>query len=278
MPKLIEPRPNRLPIVLALLFLLVGYGAYHYRGVLFPHHPPAVTPPLAQEGEMHPPPAIAPAPATPEATPPAPLAPSQLAQQVRDFFTHLDGQEYIRAHQLKGGSLVYLGQLLAQALAHPPAVAGRATDNLATIKNGAHLYHVLGGQNLALLKEIALHEQETLESFLATFYAWSRLPAADQQGADLPLQLPLKPAYEYACFFLDTIGGQSYLLRRPPTLRLLGQYYALRLVAQAEQESLNRHRIATDHAAGRLRQEISANASLANKEEYLATIEGLGGK
>lgn len=286
MPKLIQPRRKRLPILPIIIVVLIGIIlTYRYRATIFHLKSPTNQQVTSQESGLTAVPAPAPAvtlPPAPEVASSGPAAvsasdPAQLAQQFHEFFAHLDSQEYIRAYSLKGGSEAYLTQLVAQVLAQPPVVVGEADDHLTMIKNSAHFYHVLGPKNIALIKEILASEKDGLEPLLATCYAWSRLPATSQ-GQGLQLNLPLKQLYEYASFFINTLGGQSYLLRRTPDLRMLAQYYSLRIIDQANQESENRHGIAIQRAVRVSLQEIGAADSLADKNQYLATLQEIGSR
>ncbi len=278
MPKLIEPRRQPLPllptILVAVAVLAGGFFLYRHRAAIFPPRPPLVLESRVKAIPASPPVLVAKPEAGGETVAPAAPDPAQLARQLREFFARLDSQEYIRAHALKGGSQVYFGQLLAKVLAQPPVVAGEAESSYAILKNSAHIYRVLGGNNIALIKEILAAEKEGLEPFLAACHAWSRLPPASREQG-LNLAFPEEKVYEYAAYFLNTLGGQSYLLRRAPNLRMLIQYYSLLVIDQANQEGRNRHGIAIKRAVERCRREIATMDSLANKEQYLTTLDEL---
>ena len=58
---------------------------------------------------------------------------------------------------------------------------------------------------------------------------WSEIET-ECTDVDLDIKLPLAGLYEYAGYFINTLGGQSYLFRRELYLRVLIRYYCLRLV------------------------------------------------
>lgn len=271
-------------MILALVVVLVGgFYLYRHRATIFQFTTPASPPPitadhLGQTAAPLPPAATA-VPTVPSESPApaAPPDPALLAQQLREFFTHLDNQEYIRAYGLKGGSQSYLGQLLHQILDQPPVVKGEADDRMTMLKNSAHFYRVLGPKNIALLKEILATEGEGLEPLLATCYSWSQLPVSSQ-SQEPNLVFPGKKIYEYAGFFVNTLGGQSYLLRRSPKVRVLIQYYSLLIIDRANQELANRHGITIKRAVERARQELGAADFLADQAHYLTTLEELGSR
>jgi hypothetical protein len=49
----------------------------------------------------------------------------------------------------------------------------------------------------------------------------------------------MKTIYEYATFFLNTLGGRSYMLRRDSKMRMLVNYYALLAVDMANDTGRN---------------------------------------
>ena len=53
----------------------------------------------------------------------------------------------------------------------------------------------------------------------------------------------LETLYEYAGFFLNTLGGRNYLMRRNAQLRILTSYYCLLILDKANDETLNRYGI-----------------------------------
>jgi hypothetical protein len=92
------------------------------------------------------------------------------------------------------------------------------------------------------------------------------------------LEIPFTSAYEYAGFFLNTLGGRSYLFRRDPGTRLLVSYYAVLLLDQANTRHLNSYGIDITEHLPRLIQEMEASNGLTNKEEYLDKLYELAEK
>ena len=83
------------------------------------------------------------------------------------------------------------------------------------------------------------------------------------------LEAPLAAVYEYAGFFLNTLGGRSYLFRRDPATRLLVNYYAVLILDQANKKQLNNYGLDIKEQIPRVIQEMEANNGLTHKERYL---------
>lgn len=286
-----------LPIALVLLLLVAGLGFLLWYFALSPQEPaisfspPAAEQPTRPEAESYPPP-TAPGPerlAPPSATAPPVTVPSTvmvdetkdqceiIREQLGEFFRRLDGREYIRQRELDGGSRPYFGRLLDRLLAQPPVVSGETGELYAILNNTAHFYRVLGSNDLWLLKEVLRREREDLEEILALFHQWSVLtPDCPADGVNI--HLPLPAIYEYAGFFLETLGGRSYLFRRDAPVRLLATYYSVLTLDRANEAGINRHGLDIRPAIDGLRSEIPGATALEHRQEYLATLTELADK
>lgn len=281
---------------LIIVVVLAAAGAFFF---LKQPEPPAPAQTVTRD--------IAPAPAEtpweplPETTPPAqeegpestaeptdtrveetlPPTPCQIkAEEILAFFQHLDQEEYIAAYQLETSSHLYLTGLVKKLFANPPIVVRENDDLFSILKNMTHLYRVLGKKNLHLLKDVLANEAEELEPLLALFYSWTEL-APRCTVEDLPtdpaaiLDLPLANLYEYAGFFLNTIGGQSYLYRRVPRLRLLVKYYAILVLDRANDAKMNRYGLDIRFPLDTLIAEMETFSQLTYRDEYLGRLVDL---
>ncbi len=206
-----------------------------------------------------------PAPSSP------PMSCSQAAGKLRGFIDGLEKKDYLKQFSLKQPLRKQLDSLKDKLAAKPPAVV-RETDDLYTvISNTAHFFRVIGKDNIQLLKTLLEQEQGKIEEMVAALHAASI-------GPDCPadtIQVPFSTAYEYSVFFLNTIGGRSYLFRREAKVRLLINYYALLLIDEAGSRNLNTHGTDISSLIQPLIREIEATNQLARKEEYLAKLRGL---
>lgn len=195
----------------------------------------------------------------------------ELQQRIDLFFTHLDEQEYIQAYNLESGSKKHFQNILQKVFANPPIVV-RETDSLFTIlTNTAHFYRILGKTNVNLIKEILNRESDNLEITAALFAEWSERNA-ECSTENTAIRLPLQGLYEYAGFFLNTLGGQAYLFRRDSRIRMLIKYYCILTLDRANVQILNRHGIDIRSPIKSMINEMQASDTMVYREEYLRTL------
>ena len=292
MPKSKKPENNKKSIIIAATLagvVLIGTSFFFWQKSLQDTHPQAVVtetqpviekpaPPVPQFLETAPQPP--PEPLTvqttaPTSPPPAPIAdipPCKLAtNKMEAFFTHLDQQEYIKKYGIKNNSKQRIAKITEKLYANPPVVMRETDDLFSIITNSAHFYRILGKDNLMLLKEILTNETDNLEIVMAGFYQWSEMEP-DCTDSQYILHLPLKNLYEYAGFFLNTLGGQSYLFRRESRIRMLVKYYSVLIIDQANEKGLNRHGLDIRQPLRSTIDEMEVSSNLQNREDYLENL------
>ena len=197
----------------------------------------------------------------------------QLVDSLSAFFNDLDDKPYIRAYELDQPCLQLFNELNEQLLANPPVVV-RETDDLYTIlTNMAHFFRIIGRKNVLLMKGILDRESDKIEDVAAELYIWTIVNQCKDNT--LHMEVPLDKVYEYAGFFLNTMGGRSYLFRRDSRSRLLVNYYAILIIDRANMENMNRYGLDVNAVLPRLIQEIESTSQLIYKEDYLDTLYGL---
>ncbi len=194
-------------------------------------------------------------------------------RKVREFFAYLDGQEYVQAHDLDRGTFETFRAMVDRLEAHPPAVSAELKDPFLLIRNIAHFYRVLGKRNLRLAREVLVEEAEIAEPIGAVLYEW--LLPEDPAGEATEGRPSLKALYEYAGFFLNSVGGRSYLLRRDPRVRVLTAYYCVRILDLANEEEINRHGIDIRPHIESVSEEVRSQRGLVDQKEYLDTLASL---
>ena len=212
---------------------------------------------------------------TADEEPPPPVQNCSVAAgRLNSFLTALDKKKYIQDFQLKQPVRQRFEVLENKLAAKTPAVV-RETDDLYTVlANTAHFFRVLGKDNLHLAKAVLEQEQGDAEELAAGLYSTT---ISEQCPADA-VRIPFATAYEYAVFFLNTMGGRSYLFRRAAKVRLLTTYYALLIVDEADRRNCNTHGLDISGLIPSLISEIEANNQLARKEEYLSRLHRLAGQ
>jgi hypothetical protein len=204
-------------------------------------------------------------------TPASPDECRQTADKIHHFFEHLDSQSYIYRYTLKGSSLDHFRGIINKLIANPPIVVRETDDLFAILNNMAHFFRVLGPKDILLIKDVLNHEQELVEPTMALFYRWSEI-AQDCPEADIDIDLPLPGLYEYAGYFINTLGGQSYLFRREHYLRVLIRYYSTLIIDKANSMDANRYGIDIRYILESLISEIEGNVVLVNRQQYLKTL------
>lgn len=197
-----------------------------------------------------------------------------LIDRLNEFYEHLDQQPYMQAFNLDEPSRVHFSKLIQKVVDNPPVVT-RETDDLFTLlKNTAHFFRVLGKNNIVILKGILDREKASIEGILQTFYALTLHPEYLQE--EYGVSLPFDALYDYAGFFLNTMGGRLYLFRRDSTSRMAVSYYAILVIDRAGSEGSRDYGIDLRPAIDFLIDEIETSGTrLRLKEQYLDTLYDL---
>ncbi len=197
----------------------------------------------------------------------------ELDRQIMAFFTYLDKKEYIKSYKLDEGTYKLFMQMVNQLSKKPPIVTGEMKDLPNLIRNMAHFYRVVGKKGIELNKMIMRNEPEVIEPVMAALFSWFTAGnCCNEKTKGCP---SFEILYEYAGFFLNTLAGKSYLLRRDSKVRILTSYYCVLIVDRANDETLNRHGIDIRPHIDFLFYEIINQRVLVNKKQYLGKLVSL---
>ena len=196
--------------------------------------------------------------------------------QLDAFFGYLDSRPYLAERNLDGGSAGFLRQCATDLISHPPVNIAEMRDMSRLVKNVTHFYRLLGRDRLMLAKEIMDEETRVLEPAMALFY--TRLVTCGQPFPGLEKPFPIERLYDYAGYFLNTLGGRSYLLRRESKVRMLVNYYSILIVDRANDEKFNAYGIDLRPYIDYLFYDISNQKGLAYRERYLTRLTALRDK
>jgi hypothetical protein len=196
--------------------------------------------------------------------------------QMTSFFSYLDSQSYFSNHSIEGGSAGFFQECSALLMADPPVNIAEMKDLFRLVKNVTHLYRVLGKKRLLVAKDILSSEDKILEPAMAVFY--SQIAECNQPLPGNVKPLPIERLYDYAGYFLNTLGGRSYLLRRESRFRMLVNYYAILIVDRANDEKFNKYGIDVRPYIDYLFYDISNQKGLAYRERYLTRLASLRDK
>ncbi len=198
----------------------------------------------------------------------------QLVDDLNAFYAHLDQQPYMQNFQLKETSKNHFSKLLQVLIDNPPTITRETDDYFTLLKNTAHFFRVLGKDNILVLKGILDREKDSFERILKTFYALTDHPVYLKE--EFSLSIPPDNLYDYAGFFLNTIGGRLYLFRRDSASRMTISYYSVMIIDKANKKGNSRLGIDLRPAIDLLIEEIeNTGTKLKFREEYLDTLYDL---
>jgi hypothetical protein len=204
------------------------------------------------------------------------LGPEQMAlkkrEEVKKFFDYLDGQDYIKKYGIEEGTYWHFLKLLSKLSSHPPVVSGEMKNISTLTRNMAHFYRVMGKKDIVLFKDILFHEKRIIEPTMELLYEWISREIETESG-----QIEITPGglYEYAAFFLNTIAGKAYLMRRDSKTRMLSTYYSVLIVDGADKENMNRYGVNILPVINFLLEDLSKYGGLDNSEKYNERLKSL---
>lgn len=191
-------------------------------------------------------------------------------QHVRDFFVYLDTCEYIKQLDLTESAYARFKNILKRLSTRPPIPAGEGVDPAIMVKNIYFFCRALDKKDLAFVKDVLVHDQDTLEDNMSLLYQWamlgSRCPNADQSRPAFDV------LYRYAGFFLNTTGGRAYMFRRGLKVRLLVTFYCIQIIYQADKAGENIYGIDLPAYLRPLAEEMGHCPNLIYKENYMDTL------
>lgn len=204
------------------------------------------------------------------------VACAEIERQMQVFFKYLDGKKYIAEAGLESTTFELFEAGLVKLSQKRPVLTNEMEDIFTLIQNVTHFYRVLGLKQVKLVNKILTEESEVIEPAMAIIAA-SFLYCAE--GSPQAMVAPsLETMYHYAGFFLNTLGGRSYLLRRDSRVRMLVSYYALLILDRANEEKRNPFGLDIRPYIEYLFYDISNQRGLMYRERYLSELAALQNK
>lgn len=196
------------------------------------------------------------------------------ADRIEAFFNTLDTRAYIQEFKLDVPSVEYFPRLIQKLIDNPPIVSGETDDLFSILQNTAHFFRIIGKKNIIVLKGILDRERDTFEAVLEDFYQLTRQPECLQRRFNLNIYQD--SLYNYAAFFLNTMGGRLYLFRRDSMSRMVVNYYAILIIEEANRTARNTYGIDIRDAIDNLIVEIeSSRIDLQLRDTYLDNLYDL---
>ena len=196
-----------------------------------------------------------------------------LEQQILAFFTYLDRKDYIILQKSEHGTYNLFKQMVKQLSETLPIVTGETRDIVTLTRNIAHFCRVLGNKRIELINEIFKNENDIFESIMATFFSFytsDKCCKEELQGCP-----SMGLLYEYAGFFMNTMAGRGYLLRRDSRIRILTTYYCVLILDKANEQILNYNGIDIRPHIDFSINDISNQKYLIYRKQYLTKLQSL---
>jgi hypothetical protein len=197
----------------------------------------------------------------------------EIEREIASFFRYLDNQAYIASYDLKGGTYKEYQKAVDSLSKNPPIITGEIDSLHRLLKNMAHLFRISGKNRIKLANDILNNESDIIEPVMRTFYLWFTLKDGSKQ--QIRGRPPLQVLYEYSGFFLNTLAGRSYLLRRDPKVRTLTYYYCVLIIDQANDEKFNSYGLDIRPHIQKSYDEIRSQIGLVDQKMYISTLESL---
>lgn len=196
------------------------------------------------------------------------------SRTIINFYNHLDKQDYIKVFGLHDSCEDHFTKLIQRLLDNPPVVSGEMNDLFTILQNTAHFFRIIGKDNILVLKGILDREKSNFEYVLADFFKLLHIPGCAKKT--FSLNVSRKALYDYAGFFLNTMGGRLYLFRRDSMSRMVVSYYAVLLIDRANKNAANEHGIDIIAHIDQLIDEIESTSNpLLLKDDYLDKLYSL---
>ncbi len=196
----------------------------------------------------------------------------RLGDEVRLFFSYLDERNYVKSYRLQEDSYPHALGMISKLTEKPPVVTGETRDIYLLAQNMAHFYRVIGGRDIRLVKDVLSHEREIVEPAMEMFYEWMMGAVEGEEG---DLSLTIETVYDYGAFFLNTVSGRAYLMRRQSRIRMLMTYYSILIIDRANVLGKNRYGIDILPALELLRDDMNSYTDLEYREKYIERLKAI---
>ena len=198
---------------------------------------------------------------------------SQLEESLRSFCSYLDGTDILRSQETYRDSWALFEDILADLQKTPPSVGGEVYRPSTIIENSFYFFRLLRRKRINIVREVLKYEGDMAEPLIGVLYYW----ILNGRQCDKPAtsDSTLKMMYKYSAFFLNTLGGHSYLYRRDSKIRALTSYYANLVIHEANLQGLNEFGLDLRYFLPLVLDDIQSCGDLLYAEEYLETLSKL---
>ncbi|PIE70414.1 MAG: hypothetical protein CSA22_08155 [Deltaproteobacteria bacterium] len=202
------------------------------------------------------------------------VAEPEARDQVIRFLNYLDSRPYLLKHRKQTPVKAIQADLVKRMTQNLPVTSGETDDFLSLLRNMAHFYRIFGKERILMIKDVLAQESDILEPVMASYYVW--MTGGVKTDDALPVLFPdFDVAYAYAGYFLNTLSGKVYLLRRSPEVRILSNFYCLKVVDLANDRQMNENGIDIRPYIDVIGNDLTAFSGLKYRETYLMELNRL---
>ncbi len=196
-----------------------------------------------------------------------------LEKRIDSFFAYIDGKMELEEPSARR----IFFSMMAELEEKPPLVVGETRDLITLLRNRAHFFRVLKKERIDMVRHVLQAERDILESAMADFYAYyiGEEQCTAESGETL---MDMEALYDYAGFFLESISGKSYLMRRDSSTRVLSAYYSIRILDKAIDKGINRYGIDIREHIDAAMDDIHHRGDLRHREHYMEQLRQLQAK
>lgn len=189
---------------------------------------------------------------------------------VMEFFSYIEEKGYLLNYGIEERAYERFETIVALLRESSPVISGETQDLFTLLKNIAYFYRTLGKENIYLVRDIITKEYALMEQVMEMFFEWMN-PLALAEDPEV-VSMPFSTWYEYSAFFLHTIGGQAYLMRRDSKIRTLTTYYCVIVLDRANQLELNRYGLDIRPYIDASMRDVENYRNLKNRTTYIQTL------
>lgn len=197
----------------------------------------------------------------------------ELEDALRTFCRYLDAGETFRSQKTHRDSWALFTSILESLERRPPVMSAESYRPSVIVENSFYFFRLLGKEKIDIVRDVIKFESDLAEPLMGIMYYWLM---TGRRCDKLPSPTAtLKVMYQYAGFFLNTLGGHSYLYRQDSRIRLLTIYYSILVIHEANMRELNEVGLDLRFFLPLIFQEIQSRNDLLYVEDYLQTLTNL---
>jgi hypothetical protein len=181
----------------------------------------------------------------------------------------IDSRPYMQSREFPQGTFGLVKEICEALAANPPVASGEILRYESMTANVFHIFRTLGKNRTYMLIEILAREQDLAEPMAMAVFRWL---LSDEGCGEERAPMSFQVLYDYAAYFLNTLGGHAYIHRRSPKITALTSLYALIVVDRAIRRDFNPHGV--DPRPHMLRcRELMKLQDVVFREQYLEVIK-----